>query len=88
MKVLIAGATGGHGRALAERLKRDGHRVRGFVRDPSRAPACLDEVVVGDAVTGAGLVRAMDGVEVAYSFVHALEPGRGDRRCPRCVRGA
>lgn len=77
MRAVIIGATGGHGRALAARLKRDGHWVRGFVRDAARAPECLDDIVVGDAITGAGLRQAFDDAEVAYSFVHSFEPGVG-----------
>lgn len=34
------------------------------------------EVVLGDAVSGEGLGRALDGVEVAYYLIHSMEPSR------------
>jgi uncharacterized protein YbjT (DUF2867 family) len=41
------------------------------------AGVALDELVTGDALTGAGLVEAMDGVEVAYDLIHAMEGAAG-----------
>lgn len=77
MRALIVGASGFNGRALTRRLKREGHYVRGLVRNPATAPAELDEVIQGDVITGAGLPRALTDVDVAYYFVHSLEPGTG-----------
>ncbi|MGZ8512278.1 MAG: NAD-dependent epimerase/dehydratase family protein, partial [Candidatus Limnocylindria bacterium] len=45
-------------------------------RSPARVAAAgvaLDELVTGDALTGAGLEEAMDGVEVAYYLIHSME---------------
>jgi len=74
MKVLVTGATGFVGAALIPALVREGHHVRAFARTPSRVAAGVP-VVQGDAVTGAGLDVAMDGVDVAYFLIHSMETG-------------
>jgi uncharacterized protein YbjT (DUF2867 family) len=72
MKVLVTGISGYVGARLATRLARDGHELVGFARDPSRVD--LDVPVIrGDAVTGAGLDEAFEGVEVAYFLIHSME---------------
>jgi uncharacterized protein YbjT (DUF2867 family) len=76
MQTLVTGVSGYVGAALAERLRRDGHQVRGFARSRERVDAAgvaLDDVVVGDAATGAGLADALDGVDVAYYLIHSME---------------
>ena len=76
MQTLVTGVSGYVGAALAERLRGDGHAVRGFARSPERVAAAggaLDDLVVGDAATGAGLDRALAGVEVAYYLIHSME---------------
>ncbi|MGI8579008.1 MAG: NAD(P)H-binding protein [Solirubrobacteraceae bacterium] len=73
MQALVTGISGYVGAALAPRLQREGHLVRGFARDPSRVTVSGIPVVRGDAVTGAGLDEAMDGVDVAYYLIHAME---------------
>src|ERR1019366_5702004 len=73
MNVLLTGVTGYVGGLLVDPLVADGHAVRGFARDPARAPAEI-EVVAGDAVSGAGLDRAMAGIDVAYFLIHSMEP--------------
>lgn len=72
-RILVTGASGYVGAALIPRLARDGHAVRAFARDPARVTAPVDEVVSGDAVTGAGLDAALDGVDVAYFLIHSME---------------
>jgi uncharacterized protein YbjT (DUF2867 family) len=37
----------------------------------------LDDLVLGDATTGAGLEEALDGVEVAYYLIHSMEAAAG-----------
>jgi uncharacterized protein YbjT (DUF2867 family) len=75
MRILVTGVSGFVGARLVPRLQRDGHELRGFVRDPARAARDLDlPLVVGDAVSGAGLDAALDGVDVAYFLIHSMEP--------------
>jgi uncharacterized protein YbjT (DUF2867 family) len=76
VQTLVTGASGYVGAALVPRLARDGHAVRGFARSRERvaaAGAVLDDLVIGDAATGPGLERALDGVEVAYYLIHSME---------------
>ena len=72
MNILVTGITGYIGSRLAPRLAGDGHAVVGF----SRSGVDRDQVrvVKGDAVTGAGLDEALDGIEVAYYLMHSMEP--------------
>ena len=76
MRTLVTGVSGYVGAAVAQRLRHDGHSVRGFARSPERVAAAgveLDELVLGDAITGAGLEAALDGVDVAYYLMHSME---------------
>ncbi|HEX3277874.1 MAG TPA: NAD-dependent epimerase/dehydratase family protein [Thermoleophilaceae bacterium] len=77
MQTLVTGISGYVGAALAPRLRAGGHRVRGFARQASRASVDTDELVEGDALSGAGLDRALDGVEVAYYLIHSMEGPAG-----------
>jgi uncharacterized protein YbjT (DUF2867 family) len=81
MQTLVTGASGYVGAALAPRLSRDGHAVRGFARSAARVEAAgapFDELVIGDADTGKGLAEAFDGVEVAYYLIHSMEGPAAD----------
>ena len=73
MKTLVTGATGYVGSRLARRLLRDHHEVRGLTRQSSASVPGV-ELVTGDAVSGEGLERALDGVQVAYYLIHSMEP--------------
>jgi uncharacterized protein YbjT (DUF2867 family) len=78
MQILVTGASGFVGSSLIPRLLRDGHELRAFGRDPARLRAVLPaqrqvQFFQGDAISGAGLRRALDGVEVAYYLIHSLE---------------
>jgi uncharacterized protein YbjT (DUF2867 family) len=76
LQTLVTGVSGYVGAALVPRLVRDGHAVRGFARSRARVDAAgarLDELVLGDATTGAGLEEALDGVEAAYYLIHSME---------------
>jgi uncharacterized protein YbjT (DUF2867 family) len=75
MRILITGPSGAVGAALARSLA-GAHELRGLSREPARVAGDLQlEVLRGDAVTGAGLERALDGVEVCYYLIHSMEPG-------------
>ena len=75
MRILVTGISGYVGAALAPRLTADGHFVRGFARSAERVVAAggrVDELVIGDALTGAGLDQALDGIDVAYYLMHSM----------------
>jgi uncharacterized protein YbjT (DUF2867 family) len=77
MRILVTGVSGFVGARLVPRLARDGHELRGFARDPQRV--ALDVPLVrGDAVSGEGLEAALDGIDVAYFLIHAMEPAAGE----------
>lgn len=72
MRILLTGVSGSIGTALAPALARAGHDLRGFGRDPARVSVDIP-VVRGDAITGAGLDEALDGIDVAYFLMHSME---------------
>jgi uncharacterized protein YbjT (DUF2867 family) len=77
VNILVTGISGYLGSILAPRLQRDGFTVRGFARRPERVTADVP-VVAGDAVSGAGLEEALDGIEVAYFLIHSMERAAAD----------
>jgi uncharacterized protein YbjT (DUF2867 family) len=91
MQILVTGVSGYIGAALAPALSRAGHDVRGFARSPERVVAAgvdLGDLVTGDALTGAGLDRALDGIEVAYYLIHSMEGAAGGAFPEQERRGA
>ncbi|HEY8472662.1 MAG TPA: NmrA/HSCARG family protein [Natronosporangium sp.] len=71
--VLVTGATGTQGGAVARTLLKRGYRVRALTRDPNRPPAKLlaelgAEVVAGDFDDPASLRRAAEGTSVVYAM--------------------
>jgi len=78
MTTLVTGASGFAGSALIGELQATGLHVRGFGRSEQRireSGATPDEIVVGDAVSGEGLDRALDGIDTAYFLIHSMEAG-------------
>lgn len=73
MRVAVTGATGLIGRALVERLRRDGHAVARLVRDPAKAAA---GDVVWDPDAGTIDAAALEGVHAA---VHLAGENVGTR---------
>lgn len=65
MTVLVTGASGLLGRAVAVELVRTGHRIRTFQRHPARVPGA--EEVLGSVTDRSAVARAMDG---ATAVVH------------------
>ena len=71
--VLVLGGTGFLGRALIQRLLRDGVVLRALARDPSGPAKALAaagvEVVKGDLCDSASLRAALDGIEHVFHLV-------------------
>jgi uncharacterized protein YbjT (DUF2867 family) len=97
MRILVTGASGFVGSLLVPRLLADGHRVRALGRQPERVRDALErersaagearpEIVSGDALTGAGLAGALDGVQVAYYLIHSMERPRNGSPAPFAQR--
>ncbi len=75
LSILVTGASGYVGSRLIPRLLEDGHRVRGFVRDAGKLEVDGIEVAEGDAETGEGLRDALEGIDVVYFLIHAMDGG-------------
>jgi uncharacterized protein YbjT (DUF2867 family) len=83
MRILVTGASGFAGSQLIPRLRSDGHAVRALARNPARVEvAASADVFAGDALTGAGLAVALEGVEVAYYLIHSMERTPAHRDAP------
>lgn len=70
MEVLVTGATGKVGHAIASALFERGDRVRALVRDPQRAASILPAGVeprTGDATDDASLAAAVEGCELVFN---------------------
>ena len=70
MRVLVTGATGKVGHAIAVALLERGDHVRALVRDPKRAASVLPaslEPVTGDATDPDSLDAAVDGCELVFN---------------------
>ncbi len=72
MNILVTGISGYVGSRLVPRLERDGHAIRGFARDPG-AVGFEVPVIRGDAISGAGLEQALEGIDTAYFLIHSME---------------
>jgi uncharacterized protein YbjT (DUF2867 family) len=78
VRTLVTGVSGYVGAALAPALLDAGHAVRGFARDPGRVTVPGIPLVRGDALTGAGLDAALEGIDVAYYLIHSMEAAAQD----------
>jgi len=80
LTVLVTGATGNQGGALARLLLKRGHRVLGFVRSPE-SPAAKDleqrgaELVLGDFDDPDSLEHAMQGVDAVFAMATPFQGG-------------
>jgi uncharacterized protein YbjT (DUF2867 family) len=87
--VLVTGATGQQGGAVARRLLADGRRVRALTRDPARARTLAEagaEVVRGDLEDADSIAAAVSGVDDVFS-VHPgpLAPGQDEVRAGKLL---
>lgn len=78
--VLVLGATGGQGGAVASALLSAGRPVRALVRDPGsdragRLAAAGTELATGDFTDPAALAAAMRGVGAAFALTTPFESG-------------
>jgi len=83
MTVLVTGATGFIGGALARRLVETGQQTRVLVRNPQKLDNLQGavEVIVGNLTDPAAVDRATEGVETVYAVAAAFrEPGLSDER--------
>lgn len=80
MTVLITGATGQVGHAIARRLAGDGVEVRALVRSPERAQVLPEGVqpVFGDVTDAPSLHAALDGCATVYHAAGIPEQWRRD----------
>ena len=79
-RVLVTGATGKQGGAVARALVARGHRIRALTRNAAsrgaRALADLGaELAVGDFTDRASLERALDGVDAVFAMATPFEAG-------------
>jgi uncharacterized protein YbjT (DUF2867 family) len=70
-RVLLAGASGTIGTAIAVELKRRGYWVRGMTRNASGVTADVDEIFVGDLLLPNTLDSAVKGVDLVISAAGA-----------------
>nr|WP_205850120.1 NAD(P)H-binding protein [Nakamurella flava] len=72
LSVLVTGASGFVGSRLAPQLVEAGHDVRAMTRHPDDYDGA-GTAVFGDVSDPDSLSAALDGVDVAYYFVHSLD---------------
>ena len=74
MNVTVFGATGGVGSKVVDELRRNGHTVTAYVRNPSKVPASWGDavtVVTGELSDADAVERAVQGAD---AIVSALGP--------------
>ncbi len=80
MKILVTGATGYIGGRLVPRLLAQDADVRCLAREPARLAGRFAgaEIVQGDVFKRDDLLRAFEGVSVAYYLVHSMSDNKRD----------
>jgi len=84
-RILVTGATGFIGRRLVPALVADGHDVRAMTRRPKSYDG-PGEAVAGDVGDRDSLLGPLEGVEVAYYLVHALDDADFERKDAEAAR--
>lgn len=80
LTVLVTGATGNQGGAVARKLLERGHRVRAFTRS-GRSPAAHDlerlgaEIATGNLEDRAALAAAAEGADAVFAMATPFEAG-------------
>ena len=88
MQVLVTGATGFAGRAVAVRLAERGHQVTGLVRDPGRAGDLAGRGIAlqrGDMLDPSSCVPSAERADAVVHAAQLAVPGRLSRRRSRAV---
>ena len=90
LSVLVTGATGNQGGALARLLLSRGHRVRGSTRKPESAAARKlqalgAEIATGDMEDRGSLAHAASGMD---AFFCVSTPSTPAARQPRCAKAS
>ena len=70
-RILLAGASGTLGKAVAVELKGRGYWIRALTRQASRVSTAVDETFVGDLVDPGTLAGVCDGVDLVFSCAGA-----------------
>ena len=84
LNILVTGATGRQGGAVARQLRDHGHAVRAITRSPD-APAAAElarlgvELVRGDLADRDAMERAARGVDAVFSMATPLNSARATR---------
>ncbi len=84
-RILVTGATGFIGRRLVPALLEAGHEVRAMTRRPDAYDG-PGEPVGGNVDDRASLLGPLEGVEVAYYLVHALDDADFERKDAEAAR--
>ncbi|MEE9138304.1 MAG: SDR family NAD(P)-dependent oxidoreductase, partial [candidate division NC10 bacterium] len=76
--ILVTGATGQQGGAVARSLLRQGHKVRALTRNPNKAAGLAKagaEIVKGDLTDKATCERALQGTDGVFAVSTFIEAG-------------
>jgi uncharacterized protein YbjT (DUF2867 family) len=84
-RILVTGATGFIGRRLVPALVNEGHDVRAMTRRPEAYDG-PGEPVAGDVNDRDSLTGPLEGVDVAYYLVHALDDADFERKDAEAAR--
>ena len=91
LRCLVTGASGYIGGRLVPELLAAGYRVRCMARDPGKLSdrpwSGAVEVVAADALERTGVLRALEGVDVAYYLIHSLGAGASFEQRDRDAAG-